>query len=54
MLVDMYSVLIDPEARARFTQIVSHQGMDHILEFTVKIAHMDEKGIEPLIGRIQD
>ncbi|WP_233561756.1 type IV secretion system DNA-binding domain-containing protein [Halorubrum sp. Atlit-28R] len=53
-LVDMYYVLADNESRAKFSNVVSQEGMSFIHEYTTKIAEMDTEEIDPVLRRIQD
>ncbi|QKG94372.1 type IV secretion system DNA-binding domain-containing protein (plasmid) [Halorubrum salinarum] len=53
-LVDMYYVLADNESRAKFSNVVSQEGMSFIHEYTTKIAEMDEEEVDPVLRRIQD
>ncbi|PHQ38219.1 hypothetical protein DJ69_12760 [Halorubrum persicum] len=53
-LVDMYYVLADNESRAKFSNVVSQEGMSFIHEYTTKIAEMDVEEIDPVLRRIQD
>ena len=53
-LVDMYYVLADNESRAKFSNVVSQEGMNFIHEYTTKIAEMDVEEIDPVLRRIQD
>ncbi|WP_241434402.1 type IV secretion system DNA-binding domain-containing protein [Natronorubrum tibetense] len=53
-LVDMYYVLADSESRAKFSNVVSQEGMTFIHEYTTKIAEMDDEEIDPVLRRIQD
>ncbi|SIS16697.1 type IV secretion system DNA-binding domain-containing protein [Natronorubrum thiooxidans] len=53
-LVDMYYVLAESESRAKFSNVVSQEGMTFIHEYTTKIAQMDDEEIDPILRRIQD
>ncbi|MDB2249235.1 TraM recognition domain-containing protein [Halorubrum ezzemoulense] len=47
-------MLADNESRAKFSNVVSQEGMSFIHEYTTKIAEMDTEEIDPVLRRIQD